>query len=461
MMLLSEESLPAAHGAGGAVDLSALSTPASLQNAKVCVQANWEEQGRCDMQAFPWGGAISMFRMPLSICIMVALFLTTGCQSDYPATGAPPQEERDSTPLRQVRLVEAVEDQVAHGTVVTGTLAAKDQVVLSLKVTGRLNEITVDLGSHVRQGETIARLDPTDFRLRVKQAEAALQQARARLGLALDGTHDRVDPEQTPLVRQARAMLDEARRSRDRMATLWERQLIAHAELDTAAATLQVAEGRYQDAIEEVRNRQAVLAERRSELEIARQQLIDTALTAPMDGAVRQRHASVGEYLAAGAPIVTIVRLHPLRLRLAVPERVAADVRIGQRVHVKVEGDRHVYYGQVARLSPAINEEDRTLLVEAEVANEDGRLRPGAFAEAEIVTDVAQRTVFVPASAIVTFAGIERVLTVQNGVSIEKRVHTGRRIGDRVEILAGIEAEELVVVEPGNLVAGQRVTVSH
>jgi RND family efflux transporter MFP subunit len=244
------------------------------------------------------------------------------------------------------------------------------------------------------------------------------------------------------------------------MTTLWERQLIARAELDTATAMLQVAEGRYEDAIEEVRNRQAVLAERRSELAIARQQLLDSELKAPLDGAVRQRHASAGEYLAAGSPIVTVVRIHPLRLQLAVPERVAADVRVGQQVNVKVEGDRTVYHGQIARLSPAISEEDRTLLVEAEVPNEHGQLRPGAFAEAEIVTAAEEQAIFVPASSIVTFAGIEKVMTVRDGLSVETRVQTGRRIEDRVEIIQGLKPEELVVVEPGNLVGGQPVTVN-
>jgi RND family efflux transporter MFP subunit len=349
---------------------------------------------------------------------------------------------------------------VARGTVVTGTLAAEEQVVLSFKVAGRLSEIAVDLGSRVRRGETIARLDPTDFRLRVRQTEAALQQARARLGLPPEGADDRVDPEHTPLVRQAHAMLDEARRSRDRMTTLWERQLVARAELDAASAALQVAEGRYQDAIEEVRNRQAVLAERRSELAIARQQLLDSELKAPIDGAVRQRHVSMGEYLAAGSPIVTVVSIHPLRLRLAVPERVAASVRIGQAVKVKVEGDKTVYQGKVARLSPAINEEDRTLLVEAEVPNEHGQLRPGTFAEGEIVIDAEAPAVFVPASSIMTFAGVEKVIIVQDGQSVEKRVRTGRRLVDRVEIVAGLKGEELVVVEPGNLTGGQPVTVS-
>ena len=394
------------------------------------------------------------------LVLVIAMFIATGCGSDYPATGAPPRAAREAATPRLIRVIPAAQDRVARGTVVTGTLAAEDQVVLSFKVNGRLSEIAVDLGSRVHKGQIIAQLDPTDFRLRVRQAEAALQQGRARLGLSPNGADDRVDPEHTPLVRQAHAMLDEARRSRDRMVMLWERQLIARAELDAATATLQVAEGRYQDAIEEVRNRQAVLAERRSELAIARQQLLDSELKVPLDGSVRQRHASAGEYLAAGSPIVTVVRIHPLRLRLAVPERVAAEVRIGQLVSVKVEGDRAVYRGQVARLSPAISEEDRTLLVEAEVPNEHGQLRPGAFAEAEIVTAAEERAVFVPASSIVTFAGIEKVMTVRDGLSVETRVQTGRRIEDRVEVVEGLKPEELVVVEPGNLVGGQPVTVS-
>ncbi len=130
--------------------------------------------------------------------------------------------------------------------------------------------------------------------------------------------------------------------------------------------------GRYQDALEEVRNRQAVLAQRRSELALARQQLDDTTLRSPIDGVVRERHAFAGEYRAAGTPIVTVVRQHPLRLQLAVPERAAADVRVGQAVRVTVEGDPDVYEGRVARLSPAITEGNRTLPIEAEVP-EPGR----------------------------------------------------------------------------------------
>jgi RND family efflux transporter MFP subunit len=352
-----------------------------------------------------------------------------------------------------------VEAKVARTVSATGTLAAEDQVVLGTKVIGRIGEISVDLGSRVRKGQTIARIDPSDYRLRVDQAEAALQQARVRLGLPADGSSDRINPEQTSIVHQAAATLTQARLTHDRMAKLWEGNYIARAELDAAVSQLAVAEGQYQNALEEVRNRQAILVQRRSELEIARQQLADTIIVSPMNGAVSERQVSVGQYVAAGAPVVTLVRIDPLRLRLAVPERQAGAVRAGQTVELTLEGDTQKYSGRVARLSPVFLENNRTLLIEAEVPNTDGRLRPGSFAKAEIIIEAGEQIVTVPRDSIVTFAGIEKVLTVAEGKTVEKRVRTGRRIGEQVEIIEGIAAGHHVIVQPGNLVAGQPVSV--
>jgi RND family efflux transporter MFP subunit len=348
---------------------------------------------------------------------------------------------------------------VARTVSATGTLAAQDQVVLGAKVAGRLSQISVDLGSRVRKDEAIARVDPDDYRLRVMQAEAALQQARVRLGLPPQGNSDTIDPEQTALVRQAAAVLEEARLTHERMVKLWDGNLIARAELDAAISQLAVAEGRHQDAIEEVRNRQGMLVQRRSELEIARQQLADTVIVSPLDGAVSERQASVGQYLAAGTPVATLVRIDPLRLRLAVPEREAGSVRSGQTVELTVEGDANKYQGRVARLAPSISESNRTLLVEAEVPNAGGMLRPGSFAKADIVIAANEQVVAVPRDAIVTFAGIDKVFTVAEAKTVEKRVRTGRRIGEQVEIVGGVAAGERVIVRPGNLVAGQPVAV--
>ncbi|MEX2224640.1 MAG: efflux RND transporter periplasmic adaptor subunit [Candidatus Rokuibacteriota bacterium] len=400
------------------------------------------------------------------VAALLAVTTLAACGSDYPASGGsnPPKAgtARAATPAKStpVRVVPAVEEKAAVVVVAAGTLAAEEQVVLGMKVAGRLAEITVDLGTRVRQGDVVARLDPTDFRLRVQQVEAAVQQARARLGLPVDGTSDRVDPEKTPLVRQARAMLEEALLTRDRRIKLWEQQLIARAELDAAEASARVAEGRYHDAVEEVGNRQGILAERRTELELARQQLADTVLRAPIAGAMSARQAAVGEFLSAGAPVATLVRINPLRLRLAVPEREASAIRQGQRVRLTLESDPTVYEGHVARLAPAISEQNRSLLIEAEIPNEHGRLRPGAFARGEIVVQPDRRLVTVPTDALVTFAGIEKVLVVEAGRAVEKRVSTGRRTGDRIEILSGLTAGEQVIVRPGALAPGQPVAAS-
>jgi len=359
-----------------------------------------------------------------------------------------------------VRVVAAAVGPFPRTVTVTGTLAADEEVVAGFKVAGRVSEIAVDLGSPVRKGQLLARLDPTDFRLRMEQAEAALRQVRAGLGLPRDGSDESVDPEKTALVREARAVFEEARLSRDRTARLSEKNLIARSEVDASQSRLLVAESRYQAALEEIRNRQELLAERSSSLALARQQLSDAVLSAPIDGAVRERRASVGEYLAAGAPVFGLVRIHPLRLRVAVPERDAPSVRVGQAVRVLLEGDPAAHAGRVARLSPSIQEQNRTLVVEAEVANQGGKLRPGSFARAEIVVEADRTAVMLPAATVVTFAGLEKVFVVKDGKAVEKRIRTGRRSGDRVEILEGVAAGEPVVTEPGNLVGGTPVTVT-
>ncbi|HEV8152530.1 MAG TPA: hypothetical protein VGP78_06335, partial [Solirubrobacteraceae bacterium] len=221
----------------------------------------------------------------LGLPLIGAALTLLGCQ-DAPSQAAPPVASgARPTQARAVKVTPAIEQTTDQRVSATGTLAADEQVVLGTKVAGRVTELPMDLGSRLQRGQVVARLDPTDARLRVDQSVAALQQARARLGLSPEGTDDRVNVEQTALVKQARAVLDEAKLTRERSERLQQQGLIAQAQLDTAISGLAVAEGRYEDSIEEVRNRQAVLLQRRSELELARQQLVDTVVASPIDGA--------------------------------------------------------------------------------------------------------------------------------------------------------------------------------
>jgi len=390
------------------------------------------------------------------VVLSLALALVSAACGDPSSAASRAAAPAGATSVKVVRLQL---EPLARSITVSGTLAAEEQVTLGFKVTGRVEELRVDLGSIVGKGDVIARLTPTDFELRLRQSDAALQQARARLGLDPDGDSDTVDADQTALVRQARAAMNEARRQRERVATFVGRGISAKADLEAADAALEIAEGRHQDALEEVRNRQAVLAQRRSEVAIARQQLDDTTLRAPIEGVVRERQVFPGEYRAAGTPIVTLVRQHPLRLQLAVPERAATTLRVGQLVRVTVEGDPTVHEGRVTRISPSIEEGTRTLPIEAEIPNREDKLRPGTFAKADIVT-AENPSLVVPQSALVVFAGVEKVLVVKDGKATEQRVRTGLRIGERVELLDGVKAGDLVILSPGGLAGGSPVTIA-
>lgn len=389
-----------------------------------------------------------------ALVLSLGMLGAEGCDSG-PADATAPSA---AAAPRPVRLAPAFAGTLPITVTATGTLAAEDQVVLNTKVAGRLTELPVDLGSVVKSGDVVAVLDLTDFQLRVEQAQTALAQARARLGLPADASSDDVAAERTSLVRQAKAVLEQARLNRGRLVELHGEGIIAKSELDGAEADYRVAEARYHEALEEVRNRSALVAERRTQLHIAEQQLADATLRAPFDGAVRERHLSVGGYLGVAAPVVTIVRMHPLRLRLAVPEREASGVHVGQPVQVRVEGAKSAAHGTVARVSPAVDEATRTVMIEAEVPNPEAELRPGSFASGEIVIVLDQPAVLVPASAVVTFAGVSKVLAVADGKVVEKRVRTGRRAGDRIEVIEGVAAGEPLIVEPGNLTAGQAVS---
>ena len=390
----------------------------------------------------------------------LALLVLSACQEKPSDSVVAATASRNAAKSpRKVEVIPAVEERVTRGVEATGTLAAQEEVALAMKVAGQITELAVDLGDRVAKGQVIAKLDPADFQLQVEQASAALQQARALLGLNASGTDERVDFAKAPTVIQAAAALQQATLSRDRAQQLYDSQLIPRSDYDAAIAAARVAEGAYQDARQDIRNRQGVLAQRKSELALAKQQLEYSVLRSPIDGAVSARPASEGQFVAAGTPIVTIVKVHPLRLRLPVPERAAAQVRVGQQVQIRVDGDANVYPARVNRISPLIDQTNRTLLVEAEAPNQRGLLRPGAFVRAEIVAQSNQPAVFVPASAVVTFAGLEKVLIVENGKTVEKQVRTGRKEENRIEIAEGLEAGEKVIVRPGTLVGGMPVEI--
>lgn len=396
---------------------------------------------------------IARVRSLLAVSAIVVVALAA-CHDDSSSAAA--QEGKADQAPKRVRTARVEARPLPKSVQVNGTLDAYEKATIGAKVPGRVQLLAVDLGTRVRRGQLIARVDPTDYAIRLQQAEAALAQARVRLGLPAEGGSDAVDSSQTPPVREARAVLDEASASRERYQSLLAAGLVSKADYDQVVSRARVAESQYQDALEEIRNRQGVAMQRRAELALARQQLADTSSLAPFDGVVQQRIASLGEYLAAGAPIAEVVKIDPLRFRADVPERDATAIRIGQPVRLDLDGASRDAGGRVTRLSPTITQRTRILQLEADIPN-DGSLRAGSFARATIITDATSTSIAIPKEALVTFAGIDKVIVVEKGKAKEKPVTTGRRESDWIEVLSGVKAGEEVVLAPGNLRSGQAV----
>jgi RND family efflux transporter MFP subunit len=373
------------------------------------------------------------------------------CRDSGKETGKPAKEE-----ARAVKVATASLRPMEKFLTVSGTLAAQEESTLSVKVPGRLEKVAVDLGSVVKRGDLIAQVERRDYELRMKQAKAAVAEARAAVGLSLEGNEENTSVESIATVKQARAVLEEASKNRERVQRLAREGISSKSEVDTVDTAHAVASTRYESAVEEARTRLAVLAQRRADLDVAQQQLIDTSILAPFDGAIQTRTASPGEHLQLGTPVVSLVRLDPLRLRLEVPERDSIFVNVSQKVRLTVEGSTNVFRGVVARVSPAITEQNRMLMVEADVPGQIG-LRPGLFVRAQIVVKENETAVSVPANALIVFAGIEKVITVEEGKARERTVNTGRRAAGWVEIISGLKPKEIVVLDPGNLRTGQAV----
>ena len=367
--------------------------------------------------------------------------------------GAP----RASAEPRAVELAPVMQTSLERRLEIAGTLEADERVIVGAKVEGRLASLRVDIGSRVEPGQIIAQVETRDYQLAVEQAEASLAQARAELGLERNQTIAELDVESTALVRQARATRDEATTNLARARALAREGLTTGSALDAAEAAAVRAETSLQAALEQVRIRKAAVQQRAAALRAAQQRLADTELKAPIGGVVQARLSNVGAFLSAGAAVVEIVRVDPLRLRIAVPERDAPKVQQGQAVSVRMDGDERPYGGRIVRIAPALESASRTLLVEAEVQN-PGALRPGNFVRAEIATG-ARPALTIPKSALVVFAGTTKVVLVEKGSAVERTITVGDSAGDRIEVVSGLKAGDAVVAAPGSLQQGHAVRV--
>ncbi len=184
---------------------------------------------------------------------------------------------------------------------------------------------------------------------------------------------------------------------------------------------------------------------RAAELALARQNLDDTIIRAQFDGEVQQKQVAPGRYVRVGDALMTVVRTNPLRFRGQIPERYALALSAGQKLKLDVQMVDEPLDVEITRISPTVDLQSRGLLFEAVVPNSNDGLRSGLFAEAEIVIDSAATAIVIPQSALVEFAGAEKVWKVVDGKCSEQVVLSGERRENGIEILQGLKPGDVIV----------------
>jgi membrane fusion protein (multidrug efflux system) len=332
---------------------------------------------------------------------------TSACSGPTPAkASSAPVNSEASAPRLTVGVATAHQQDLVRTAQTQGALFPKEKAVLATEVSGAIAQVYADLGDQVKPGQVLLRIDAREYQLRADSAQAQLEQAQARLANASS--------------------------SFERMREMNREHLVSGQQFDQASAEYRVAQADA-DAADKM-------------LGLARKKLNDTYIRAPFAGFVQKRTASLGEHVAEGTALYELIATDPIKLRGQIPERFVPMAKVGMKLELTIDArPDKTFYGTVTRVAPALDDTSRTLLVEAEVPNPDGSLKPGYFAH--VTVDLGHdRALFVPETAVLRYAGVARVFVFTDGIVKSREVTTGAIEGNQIEIISGLQPGEKVVV---------------
>ena len=392
-------------------------------------------------------------RVAVVIITAAVAFSSASCSRTETAQA----RSRDGGAAKSVAVEVVRLEKVKRAVELVGTLAAVDQVTISSEADGKVSKILADLGDRVTAGQTLIQVDREKQQYNFDQQRAALARALAQYG-APDPQH-LPEIEKTPDVQKANADLLQAQQAYDRTDTLFKRTLVPQQMLDDAATTLQSKRASYDLALQNVKNLRASIQASEASMKLADRQLRDTEIRAPFDGYVEKRLVNLGELVKQQMPVMAVVRVDPLKVIAEIPEKLAPWIHDGQAVQLLVDAypDR-TFTGKVSRISPAVNSVTRAFPFEALVPNTDAALKPGTFARVHIESGKIDDVLTLPYSALQYRYGVNRVFVIADDKLAARELKVGERVGDRIEIISGVQAGERVAAnEVDKLVDGMPV----
>jgi RND family efflux transporter MFP subunit len=351
----------------------------------------------------------------LLLIVMIALIST-------PLISCKKEKKVEKENLVNVRVLSAEKKQVRPYIETTGTLKADEEVTVSSEVDGIVKNIKVEEGYPVGRGTLLAEINQIDYVLDERRAEAALKQAQASLA--------------------------NAKAEYQRKESLYKEELVTKQQFDDISTRVALAE--------------ADVSRAKATLDTSKERLFRTKIYSQLNGMVKEKKVSVGDYVRNGSPLFQLIKVDPLKLNFTISERDIAGLKTGQEVVFTVDSFAGKYFkGKVNLLYPNVEERTRTLQAEAMVPNADHLLKPGFFARATIYTAAPRDAVVAPLTALMYDNSIISLFVVEGNIARARTVKTGGKYGEYVEIIEGLkEKEQVVVAGQNNLSEGVKVNVA-
>jgi membrane fusion protein (multidrug efflux system) len=337
--------------------------------------------------------AAVVVRVVAGLMVAVVGLLMAGCKKSGPA--GPGGAGGAAAFAAQAVVVEARMQPVTEGLSLVGSLAADEMVELKSETEGTVQEILFTEGQLVKAGDLLVRLDETKFAAVMAEAEANFKVSAANY---------------------------------ERAKKLHEDRLISKQEFEQNAASFQAA---------------------RASLDLKQRQLKDARIVAPFSGIVSGRRISPGQVIDKNTLLTVLVDLDPVKVEFNVPERFAGQLRVGQRISVKLAAfPGRLFDGEVYFIAPYVDEASRSAQLKARIPNPQGDLKPGMFANLDLALQVKPQAVVVPESSVIASGDRTMVYVVDAQDTAQIRpVRLGLRQAGLVEIVEGLAAGERVVAE--------------
>ena len=332
--------------------------------------------------------------------LVIALFIFNGC-------GSKDTGQTDIKKTTPVTVSVAKKANISSTIVITGKVTPQFEVMIVPKVGGKVSQVPVDVGSRIKKGSLLVKLETTD-------QELSLSGGRV--------THD-----------QAVLNYNNAKANYERNVALFNQGAISKKDLE-------MSELAYRSARETVSGAQIGIAN-------VRNQISNATITSPIDGEVATRTIDPGEMAGPTQPVMTVVNIDKVFVEGTVAESDISLIKEGQKVTVKVEAAGGSFDGIIKTLSPVANAQTKGYPVKVEISNTDRKLKPGMFAEIHLVTKNKDDVIVVPKEALVTRGSDKILYVVKNNVVEERTVQTGIESDDRIEIVKGLAAGDKFVIE--------------